>query len=132
MPERNPPASQAALDELLATRTSKWNLTVILHIRHDTRRFSELQREIGVISQKALTASLRNLERDGFISRTSYATIPPRVDYALTELGTEALKAFEALEHFALQHWQHVVAARVEFDARSTDLPLPQIVAMRR
>ena len=62
------------------------------------QRFSELQRDIGAISQKALTASLRALERDGFVSRTSYATIPPRVDYALTALGIEALKAFEAFE----------------------------------
>lgn len=132
MQRPNPPASPAALDELLATRTGKWNLTVILHIRHDTRRFSELQREIGVISQKALTASLRHLERDGFISRTSYATIPPRVDYALTELGAEAFKAFEALERFALQHWQHVVAAREQFDARSSEPVVAQLIAMRR
>ena len=132
MQHYSPPASAAALDELLATRTSKWNLTVILHIRHDTKRFSELQREIGVISQKALTASLRNLERDGFISRTSYATIPPRVDYALTELGAEALKAFEAVERFAMQHWQHVAAAREEFDARSHEPAQPQIMVLRR
>lgn len=132
MQQRNPQASQAALDELLATRTSKWNLTVILHLRHDTKRFSELQREIGVISQKALTASLRHLERDGFISRTSYATIPPRVDYALTELGAEAFKAFEALERFAMQYWQHVVAAREEFDARSQEPAQPQYFVVRR
>ena len=132
MQQHNPPASAAALDELLATRTSKWNLLVILHLRHDTKRFSELQRDIGIISQKALTASLRHLERDGFISRTGYATIPPRVDYALTELGTEAFKAFEALERFAMQHWQHVVAAREEFDARGPVPAPPQLTAFRR
>lgn len=111
------------LEELLATRHSKWNLTVVLHLRGETRRFSELQREIGLISQKALTASLRNLERDGFISRTSYATIPPRVDYALTELGLEALKAFEAFEQFANMHWQSVVEARRQFDERAAQPP---------
>jgi len=113
-------AGQAALDELLNTRHSKWNLTVVLHLRQDTKRFSELQREIGIISQKALTASLRSLERDGFLSRTSYATIPPRVEYALTELGNEAFRAFAALESFALRHWQSVVQARQIFDARNS------------
>src|SRR5690606_11958592 len=91
----------AVIDELLTTRNSKWTLVVVLHLPRDTLRFSELQRQIGTISQKALTASLRSLERDGFVTRTSYATIPPRVDYALTELGYEALKAFEAFEAFA-------------------------------
>jgi DNA-binding HxlR family transcriptional regulator len=109
----------AVIDELLTTRQSKWNVTVVLHLRRDTKRFSELQREIGLISQKMLTASLRALERDGFVSRTSYATIPPRVDYALTELGKEALKAFEAFEQFAAVHWQNVLEARRLFDSRS-------------
>jgi len=109
----------AIIEELLTTRQSKWNVTVVLHLRRDTKRFSELQREIGSISQKMLTASLRALERDGFVSRTSYATIPPRVDYALTELGNEALKAFEAFEAFAALYWQNVLEARRLFDARS-------------
>jgi DNA-binding HxlR family transcriptional regulator len=115
-----PPQSfdDAVFDELLTTRQSKWSLTVVLHLRRDTKRFTELQRDIGAISQKALTASLRNLERDGFVSRASYATIPPRVDYALTPLGIEALKAFEAFEAFASVHWQSVIEARRQFDAR--------------
>ena len=127
------PLDSAILDELLTARHhSKWNLTVVLHLRRETRRFSELQREIGHISQKALTASLRSLERDGFISRTSYATIPPRVDYALTSLGTEALAAFEAFEAFALAHWQNVLEARRLFDARATLPPTPVLgVALR-
>jgi len=118
----------AIIDELLTTRQSKWNVTVVLHLRRDTKRFSELQREIGIISQKMLTASLRALERDGFVSRTSYATIPPRVEYALTELGNEALKAFEAFEQFAALHWQNVLEARRLFDARSNG-PHLQIAA---
>jgi DNA-binding HxlR family transcriptional regulator len=127
MQRQRPSAGQVALDEMLTTRTSKWNLTVVLHVRRETKRFSELQREIGTISQKALTASLRTLERDGLLSRTSYATIPPRVDYALTTLGIEALKAFEAFEHFAASNWQSVLEARREFDARQTGPVLPEI-----
>ncbi|HWV00522.1 MAG TPA: helix-turn-helix domain-containing protein, partial [Devosia sp.] len=118
MGTKRPPLDSAVLEELLTQRHSKWNLTIVLHLRSETKRFSELQREIGAISQKALTASLRALERDGFVSRTSYATIPPRVDYALTALGMEALKAFEAFEKFASVHWQSVIEARRDFDAR--------------
>jgi DNA-binding HxlR family transcriptional regulator len=121
------PLESAIVEELLTHRQSKWNLTIVLHLRRQTRRFSELQRDIGTISQKALTASLRALERDGFVSRTSYATIPPRVDYALTTLGMEALKAFEAFEQFAAVHWQSVVEARRAFDDRSTSPPVAVI-----
>ena len=129
MPGQLPSSNQAALDELLTARQSKWNLTVVLHIRRETKRFSELQRDIGAISQKALTASLRALERDGFVSRTSYATIPPRVDYALTALGHEALAVFEAFEQFAMVHWQSVVEARRAFDARLSEAVLPTFMA---
>jgi DNA-binding HxlR family transcriptional regulator len=122
------PFDSVILDELLTTRQSKWNVTVVLHLRYETRRFTELQREIGIISQKALTASLRSLERDGFISRTSFATIPPRVDYALTALGHEALKAFEAFEQFAIVHWQSVVEARRQFDARLNEARHPVVI----
>ena len=125
--QRQHAPGRLAVDELLTTRASKWNLTVVLHLRRDTKRFSELQREIGTISQKALTASLRTLERDGFILRTSFATIPPRVDYALTPLGVEALKAFEAFEHFAANNWQSVVEARQLFDARHAGPVQPEI-----
>src|SRR6218665_2557264 len=88
---KSPPIDPVVIEEMLTTRNSKWTLIVVLHLRRETMRFSELQRDIGSISQKALTASLRALERDGFVSRTSYATIPPRVDYVLTELGQQAL-----------------------------------------
>ena len=120
-----PPIDHTVVDEMLATRNSKWTLIVVLHLRRETMRFSELQRDIGTISQKALTASLRALERDGFVSRTSYATIPPRVDYVLTELGQEALVAFEAFEAFAGKHWNRVLDARREFDSREFDDPVP-------
>ena len=105
------------IEELLTIRNSKWTVPVVLHLRTQTLRFSELQRGIGSISQKTLTVTLRSLEREGFISRTSYATIPPRVDYALTELGNEALRMFEVFEDFANRHWLRVLEARQRFDA---------------
>jgi len=121
---KNPPIDPVVIEELLTTRNSKWTLIVVLHLRRETMRFSELQREIGTISQKALTASLRALERDGFVQRTSYATIPPRVDYVLTDLGKEVLLVFEAFEVFSARHWQSVVDARREFDSRDDGEPV--------
>ena len=105
------------IEELLTIRNSKWTVPVVLHLRTQTLRFSELQRSVGHISQKTLTATLRALEREGFISRTSYPTIPPRVDYALTDLGNEALRMFEVFEQFANRHWLQVLEARRHFDA---------------
>jgi DNA-binding HxlR family transcriptional regulator len=109
------PFEPRAIDEMLRPRNSKWTVAIVLKLRDKTWRFGELRREIGV-PQKTLTATLRTLERDGLVSRTSYATIPPRVDYALTDLGREALRVFEAWEEFARRHWAEVQASRRRFD----------------
>ncbi len=103
-------------DGLLRVTNSKWTMALILKLRATTLRFSELKRETGA-SQKALTLALRALERDGLVSRTSYATIPPRVEYALTGLGREALRIFEAWEQFAERYGSEVLASRRRFDA---------------
>jgi DNA-binding HxlR family transcriptional regulator len=111
------PLEDNPIDEMLRVTNGKWTLTVVLRLRESPRRFSELRREIGNVSQKGLTATLRALERDGLVSRTSYATIPPRVDYELTELGREALRVFEAWEAFARKYAAEVIASRQRFDA---------------
>jgi DNA-binding HxlR family transcriptional regulator len=116
------PVEHRAVDDLLQVRNGKWTVAVVLSLRSETLRFSELRRGIG-ISQKVLTATLRSLERDGLVSRTSYATIPPRVDYALTGLGREALRVFEAWEDFAVRHWAQVIASRQAFDDAKTAPP---------
>ena len=116
------PFDPRAIEEMLRVRNSKWTVAVVLKLRTGSHRFGELRREIGV-SQKTLTATLRALERDGLLSRTSYATIPPRVDYELTELGREALRVFEAWEQFAVQHWAEVLASRRRFDEALEALP---------
>lgn len=118
MPTPSRPAETAnPIDELLTVKSGKWTMSVILHLRGHTLRFSELRREIPGISQKVLTLTLRALERDGFVSRTSFNTIPPRVDYALTDLGNEVLRVFEAWEEFSHKHWTHVLASRERFDS---------------
>jgi len=106
-------------------------MSVILHLRGQTLRFSELRRGIPGISQKTLTATLRTLERDGFVSRTSFATIPPRVDYALTQLGNEVLRVFEAWEDFSNRHWAHVLASRQRFDQSHEAEPQPVQLMLR-
>ncbi len=117
------PVSQTIpLEQMLRPQTSKWSMVIVLHLRQQTLRFSELRREIGV-SQKVLTSTLRSLERDGLVSRTSYATIPPRVDYALTQLGREALRVFEAWEEFAARHWADVLSSRERFDVAEAAVP---------
>ena len=120
------------IDELLTVKSGKWTMSVILQLRGQTQRFSELRRGIPGISQKVLTMTLRTLERDGFVSRTSFATIPPRVDYALTELGHEGLRVFEVWEDFSHRHWEHVMASRRRFDESIGEGPQPVELTLRR
>lgn len=103
-------------NDVLMVRPGKWTLTVITLLRNETRRFNELKRA-GGISQKTLTLTLRELERDGFVTRTMFATIPPRVDYELTELGRDLLELADSLKLFAERNRAQVQAARERFDA---------------
>ena len=109
-------AAEADAD-LLVLRPSKWTLVVIVQLRAGTMRFNELRRNMGGVPQKSLSQTLRELERDGFVTRTAYATIPPRVDYDLTDLGRELLVLAEQFQHFALRNRQAVEEARRLFDA---------------
>jgi DNA-binding HxlR family transcriptional regulator len=108
------PVAQPA--EVLLEKPGKWSLVVVLSLREEKRRFNELRRIIGGISQKILTTTLRDLERDGYVTRTLFGTIPPRVEYELTALGEELLLLAEAWEHFMLDHRREVEAARRRFD----------------
>lgn len=107
-------------------------MSVVMQLRADKQRFSELRRSIPGISQKALTETLRALERDGFVLRTSFATIPPRVDYELTELGNEVLRIFEAWEDFSQRHWGRVLESRQRFDQSQGEAPRSVDVVIRR
>lgn len=104
------------VEDVLTVRPGKWTLTVIMLLREETRRFNELKRGAGGISQKTLTVTLRDLERDGFVTRTMFATIPPRVDYELTDLGRELLELADGWQSFALRNRDRVNAARDRFD----------------
>jgi DNA-binding HxlR family transcriptional regulator len=95
----------------------KWSLLVIFVLQDGTRRFSELQREIGSITQRMLTRTLRQLERSGLVERTVYATVPPRVDYQLTPLGETLLESIHPLMLWASANQHHVAHATQSFDA---------------
>lgn len=100
----------------------KWSVLIIGMLENGPKRFSQLQRSIGGISQKMLTQKLRSLERDGIISRTLYPEVPPRVDYGLTPLGETLCGPIEAVRRWAEQHIDEVVAAQNQYDARSSQL----------
>lgn len=102
--------------ELLALRPGKWTLVVVVLLRDGTMRFNELRRTMGGVPQKSLSQTLRELERDGFVSRRAYATIPPRVDYELTDLGRELLALADDWQRFALRNRHAVEEARRLFD----------------
>lgn len=103
--------------DVLMVRPGKWTLTIVTLLRSETLRFNELKRHAVGISQKTLTITLRELERDGFLTRTMFATIPPRVDYELTALGRELLELADGLKGFAERNRERVLAARERFDA---------------
>jgi len=105
------------ISETLARIGDKWSVLVVAHLGSGPMRFSELQRAIGGISQKMLTTTLRGLERDGYVSRTVTPSIPPRVDYALTDLGRELLEPIRALEGFARRNQDRIATARLAFDS---------------
>lgn len=104
--------------EILNTVGSKWSILVIRTLSDGPLRFSELRRALSAVTQKVLTATLRDLERDGFVKRTVTPTKPPRVDYELTRLGRDLMVPVNALAHWALDHRPQVRSARRAFDAR--------------
>lgn len=105
------------LRDLLDRIGDKWSLLVVELLGEGTRRFTELMRDIDGISQRMLTRTLRQLERDGLVTRTVHPVVPPRVDYALTPLGTSLLEAIAPLVTWTRAHRPEIVAARARFDA---------------
>jgi len=93
-----------------------WSVLVVVMLADGPQRYTALSRRIEGVSPKMLTQTLRGLERDGLIARTVYAEVPPRVDYALTELGRSLLDLVGALEKWAETHIEDVQAARLVYD----------------
>ena len=108
-----------AVSGVLARIGDKWSVLIVTRLGQRSMRFNELKKEIGGISQRMLTLTLRGLERDGLITRTVFATIPPRVDYELTALGRSLLEPVTSLGDWALRNIAKIDAARTKFDAAS-------------
>ena len=107
------------ISTLLSRIGDKWTVLVVATLGDGPRRFNELRREIPSVSQRMLTLTLRNLERDGLVNRTVTPTIPPRVDYELTDLGHSLLKPITALTQWALDHVEAIHGAQARFDAEA-------------
>ena len=95
----------------------KWSMQVVMELANGPKRFSELKRALDGVSQRMLTLTLRGLERDGLVSRTVTPSIPPRVDYELTELGISLREPVRALGQWALDHIDCIFAAQQRYDA---------------
>jgi DNA-binding HxlR family transcriptional regulator len=118
-----------AVSDILSRVGDKWTVLVVELLSDGPMRFNELRRKIGSISQKMLTTTLRGLERDGLVTRTIYPTIPPRVDYELTQLGRELGDPLRALGKWARQNIGHIDEARQRYDQgfiRASPATLPQ------
>lgn len=113
------------LRDLLDRLADKWSLLVVELLGEDTKRFSELKREIDGISQRMLTVTLRQLERDGLVTRTVFPVVPPRVDYALTPLGTSLLDAVGPLVSWTRRHRGEIALARDAYDGTDSNSPEP-------
>ncbi|QPC88394.1 transcriptional regulator [Mesorhizobium sp. NBSH29] len=105
-----------AISDILGRVGDKWTVLVVGYLTNGPMRFTELRRQVGGISQKMLTTTLRGLERDGFVTRTVLASIPPRVDYELTDLGRELQVPVNALGEWARINMDRVKSARKRFD----------------
>jgi DNA-binding HxlR family transcriptional regulator len=104
------------VSQVLARVGDKWSVLVVMQLAEGPLRFSEIKRRINGISQRMLTLTLRGLERDGLATRKVYPTVPPRVDYALSDLGRSLTKPVLALGQWALTHIDEIDAARKKFD----------------
>ncbi len=106
--------------QILDRIADKWSLLVIALLQGRTLRFTELKRQIDGISQRMLTSTLRQLERDGLIERTVHPVVPPRVDYALSPLGSTLHSTVQALVTWTELNQNEIAAARARYDSAAT------------
>ncbi|MFD5721351.1 winged helix-turn-helix transcriptional regulator [Streptomyces sp. NPDC127036] len=106
---------RAVLDRIC----DKWTLLIVTTLDQGRLRFTDLQRQVPGISQRMLTLTLRNLERDGLVSRTAYAEVPPRVEYALTPNGRSLIPPALALAGWAMEHIADIEASRAAYEDRT-------------
>jgi DNA-binding HxlR family transcriptional regulator len=109
------------ISRLLARISDKWTLLVVRVLGQGPHRFNALRREVGEISQKMLASTLRDLEENGFVSRTVTPVTPPQVEYALTELGRDLLCPVQGLANWVVANSARMDAARAAYAKRRED-----------
>ena len=112
------------VSRILARIGEKWSMLVVMLLRDGPRRFNDIKRNTGGVSQQMLTRTLRGLERDGMVTRTIFPTSPPQVEYKLTELGRSMSEPVLALGLWVREHLAKIDAARDWFDQRAKDAVL--------
>lgn len=118
--------AQCPTRQVLDRIADKWTVLTVIVLAKETKRFSQLQREIDGISQKMLTQTLRSLERDGLVNRTVYPTVPPKVEYQLTKLGLTLVELVKDIRAWSESHIQQVLDAQTEYDqsqAKTSNTP---------
>lgn len=115
VPPRSPAAERCPVRDVLDCIGDRWSLLTLLTLQRGTLRFTALKRAIGDISQRMLAQTLRTLERDGYVHRTVYASVPPKVEYRLTDLGTSLLTRLEPLVRWADDNHMRVRRARLAY-----------------
>jgi DNA-binding HxlR family transcriptional regulator len=108
--------SHPYLRQTLDLIADKWVVAALYVLSHGTRRYGELQREIGDISQRMLTRTLRDLERNGLVDRKVYPVVPPMVEYSLTPLGLTLNQVLKSLCDWSMENFERVEVARDEYD----------------
>src|SRR5438128_8142298 len=111
------PEDCRAVSEVLSRVGDKWTILVVSELGNGPKRFNEIRKALGSISQRMLTLTLRGLERDGLVTRTMFPTIPPKVEYELTALGRSLLVPVSGIGLWARQNRAAIQAARQRFDA---------------
>ena len=113
------PEIRGAISDMLARIGDKWSLLIVSTLGEGPLRFNELRRNIADISQKMLSSTLKVLERDGLVTRTVIASVPPQVEYALSDLGRELRQPVNALAEWTAVNTARIMAARAEYDSRA-------------
>ena len=106
------------IGSILARVGDKWTVLIVVLLGDGPKRFNEIKRMVGGISQRMLTFTLRGLERDGLVTRTVFPTTPPRVNYELTKLGSTLWDAVEPLSSWARSHVTEILRSRERFDEK--------------
>ncbi len=121
-----------AVADVLSRIGDKWTVYVVGLLSRGPMRFNEIRRAVGSISQRMLTLTLRGLERDGLVTRTVFPTIPPRVDYELTELGKTLIGILTPLGDWAIKNRGAVETSRAQFDAKAESESKAKLVGLKR